>query len=139
MTAIFSDHFSIVYDICRAACHGDTTLGRSSVKKLAALIESSTPDDAALLKRLTKKAAKNPANFVQTALTDDVRRIIGGLIATIERADVREGYCCCGDPMEGHSNPMYCGHSPVDAGEYSAGLMMDEARTLTAAQSGEPK
>jgi leucyl aminopeptidase (aminopeptidase T) len=74
MTAIFSDHFSIVYDICRAACHGDTALGRSSVKKLAALIESSTPDDAALLKRLTKKAAKNPANFVQTALDEDDAR-----------------------------------------------------------------
>jgi hypothetical protein len=66
MTDVFSDHFSIVYDICRAACHGDTALGRSSVKKLAGLMESSTPDDAALLKRLTKKAAKDPAHFVQS-------------------------------------------------------------------------
>ena len=66
MTDVFNDHFSIVYDICRAACHGDTALGRSSVKKLAGLMESSTPDDAALLKRLTKKAAKDPAHFVQS-------------------------------------------------------------------------
>jgi hypothetical protein len=21
--------------------------------------------------------------------------------------------CCCGDSMENHSSPMYCGHSPV--------------------------
>jgi hypothetical protein len=82
MTDIFSDHFSIVYDICRAACHGDTALGRSSVKKLAALIESSTPDDAALLKRLTKKAAKNPANFVQTALDeDDARECLADVVS----------------------------------------------------------
>lgn len=29
------------------------------------------------------------------------------------------GVCCCGDDMKQHSNPMDCGHTPVDSGIYS--------------------
>lgn len=42
--------------------------------------------------------------------------------------DHRVHVCCCGDYMAGHSDPMYCGHSPVDSGEYHAGLMVEAAR-----------
>ena len=27
---------------------------------------------------------------------------------------IESGVCCCGEYMKNHSNPMSCGHSPVD-------------------------
>lgn len=38
----------------------------------------------------------------------------------IENCDVSSGICCCGEYMETHSDPMGCGHTPVDQGVYSA-------------------
>jgi len=36
-------------------------------------------------------------------------------IANFERSELGKGVCCCGDDMDNHPNPMYCGHSPVDS------------------------
>ena len=55
-------------------------------------------------------------------------------IAAIEHADMADGVCCCGDNMENHSEPMNCGHSPVDAGEYHAHQVLTAARTALAAR-----
>lgn len=54
-------------------------------------------------------------------------------VASIEHADMSDGVCCCGDDMETHSEPMSCGHSPVDAGEYHAYRAIQSARTALAA------
>lgn len=51
----------------------------------------------------------------------------------IERADMAMGVCCCGDEMANHSSPMNCGHSPVDAGDYSASLVAKKAAAALAA------
>ena len=56
-----------------------------------------------------------------------------GAIASIEHADMSDGVCCCGDNMDNHSNPMDCGHSPTDAGEYHAYLVLKKARAAIAA------
>lgn len=37
----------------------------------------------------------------------------------IARAPVSSGVCCCGESMNGHSDPAYCGHTPVDLWDYS--------------------
>lgn len=34
------------------------------------------------------------------------------------RSQGTSGVCCCGDAMDGHPDPMSCGHSPRDMLEY---------------------
>jgi hypothetical protein len=34
-------------------------------------------------------------------------------------APVSSGVCCCGEAIDGHSNSMYCGHTPVDLWDHS--------------------
>lgn len=43
-----------------------------------------------------------------------------GLISTMEHCSVSAGVCMCGDDMASHPDPMSCGHSPVDMGQYHA-------------------
>ncbi|AQH05609.1 hypothetical protein A9R05_42055 (plasmid) [Burkholderia sp. KK1] len=63
---VLDSHFSVIYEICMAACSGDKQLGRSSVKKLANILKDTAPDDARLLTRLTKRPPSNPVHFVQS-------------------------------------------------------------------------
>lgn len=42
---------------------------------------------------------------------------------------VTTGYCCCGEPMEGHSDPMCSGHTPVDRGEYEVSRWLENYKT----------
>lgn len=58
------------------------------------------------------------------------RELLEALVEILDRADTSEGYCCCGDSMQNHPSPMYCGHSPVDAGVYYAGQRRDELKAL---------
>ena len=53
-------------------------------------------------------------------------------VASLERVDTAEGVCCCGDSMDRHSDPMSCGHSPVDMGDYYAGQALESARAALA-------
>lgn len=55
---------------------------------------------------------------------------LGACIASLEMADTSEGVCCCGDNMEGHSDPMACGHIPVDMGDYYAQSALESARAI---------
>jgi len=64
---------------------------------------------------------------------------LNGCIAAIEHADMSEGVCCCGDNMEGHSDPMNCGHSPVDMGEYHAHQVLKAARAALSTPATEPQ
>ena len=42
------------------------------------------------------------------------------------------GYCCCGDRMDTHADPMSSGHIPVDEGLYHAQRVADVARSAIA-------
>ena len=57
------------------------------------------------------------------------------LLRLIDEFGIKSGVCCCGDDMERHGNPMDCGHSPVDSGEYYSGSAI-EAASAALAQSG---
>lgn len=48
-----------------------------------------------------------------------------GLRDFIARAQVSSGVCCCGEPIDGHSSPMSCGHSPVDMWDPAVGKLLD--------------
>lgn len=58
------------------------------------------------------------------------------LLSAYEQADHRAGYCCCGDDMERHGDPMDCGHTPVDAGEYAADNVIRDVKALIAKATG---
>jgi hypothetical protein len=57
-------------------------------------------------------------------------------VASLERAKTAEGVCCCGDDMDRHSDPMWCGHSPTDMGEYYAHKALEAAASALAAWEG---
>ena len=59
-------------------------------------------------------------------------------VASLERVDTAEGVCCCGDSMDRHSDPMSCGHSPVDMGDYYAGQALESARAALAQTIDDP-
>jgi hypothetical protein len=63
-----------------------------------------------------------------TADNTQLREALKACIASIEHANMSDGVCCCGDEMENHESPMFCGHSPVDMGEYHASLALKKAR-----------
>lgn len=50
-----------------------------------------------------------------------LRSLVDSAHGIFANCEVSAGVCCCGENMDGHSNPMECGHSPVDMGDYSAG------------------
>lgn len=73
-------------------------------------------------------AATAQAKYIQK-----IERQRDQLLSALERmlqcysmADHRVGYCCCGDSMDRHGDTMYCGHSPVDAGEYNAEMVIKD-------------
>lgn len=39
----------------------------------------------------------------------------------------QESVCCCGDDMERHADPMWCGHSPVSSWDWAKHCYMKEA------------
>ncbi|HBP0869558.1 TPA: hypothetical protein L5R06_003956 [Pseudomonas aeruginosa] len=50
------------------------------------------------------------------------------LLELIEHGDFSEGHCMCGSPVDSHG--IGYGHTPIDAGEYYAGQVMEELRAL---------
>ncbi len=70
------------------------------------------------------------------ALTAKLAKAVEALEAWVELAEhcsIEDGVCCCGDNMEGHSDPMNCGHSPVDHGAYIARQLEESTRAALAA------
>lgn len=47
-------------------------------------------------------------------------------VTFVRDAPVSSGVCCCGESMVGHSDPMSCGHTPVDQWDYSLSLWLKE-------------
>jgi len=74
-----------------------------------------------------------------TARVAELEGALAGCVAAIEHADMSDGVCCCGDNMEGHSDPMNCGHSPTDMGEYHASQVLSVARAALSTPAEEPK
>jgi hypothetical protein len=66
------------------------------------------------------------------ALLAEAVEALKGWAAIYENCSISTGYCCCGDAMEGHANPMNCGHSPVDQGGYYASQQIESARATLA-------
>ena len=50
---------------------------------------------------------------------------------------IEEGVCCCGDNMENHTNPMDCGHTPLDHGTYIVIQLAEETSATLAEIKGE--
>jgi hypothetical protein len=76
---------------------------------------------------------------LERASTAQIAALVDALdacIANIEHADMSDGVCCCGDNMDGHSDPMSCGHAPVDMGKHYAHLAIVKARAAIAAVKG---
>ena len=90
--------------------------------------------DAELFSALTIHSADPLSDPRVVALVE----ALNGCIAAIEHANMADGVCCCGDDMECHSEPMNCGHSPVDQGEYHAHQVLTAARVALRAIGGTP-
>ena len=68
-------------------------------------------------------------------------RAEGLLEAWVELAahcSIEDGVCCCGEDMENHSNPMDCGHLPVDHGDYVARQLVEDTRAALTQTDAEP-
>lgn len=63
-------------------------------------------------------------------MMEEYKQMIRDLVEALENSDVSNGVCCCGDSMNAHSDPMFCGHMPVDSGEYYTGQLIERAKTL---------
>lgn len=61
-----------------------------------------------------------------------------GWLDLATHCSIEEGVCCCGDSMQNHSNPMDCGHSPVDHGSYIAMRLEKRTRAAIAAIEAQP-
>lgn len=76
------------------------------------------------------------ANARLIAAAPELLEKLQQLLSAYEQADHRAGYCCCGDDMERHGDPMGCGHIPVDAGEYAADNVIRDVKALIAKATG---
>lgn len=66
------------------------------------------------------------------ATVAELLEALEALTSTMENCSVTAGVCMCGDSMEGHANPMDCGHSPVDMGQYHADAAYKSAKDAIA-------
>jgi len=99
------------------------------------------PDiEAAYLTLAAENATLRASEAAAVGRVKALTEALTGCVAAIEHADMADGVCCCGDEMESHSEPMNCGHSPVDMGEYHAHQVLIAARqALTPTADKEPK
>lgn len=73
-------------------------------------------------------AASRTAVPALIAEVERLREALRGLMAVMEHCSVTDGMCCCGDSMDKHPSPMFCGHSPIDHGQYAADQAYEVAR-----------
>ena len=132
-------------NICCAGYDPKTGLGSTDARRIARL-----PDLEAAVIALATQLAERDAELAQvkadlceteaiemqhgavierlSARVAALTEALEGCVAAIEHADMADGVCCCGDMMEGHSDPMSCGHSPVDQGHYHSHQVLASAR-----------
>lgn len=73
------------------------------------------------------------------SLKAELLEIAKSVEGMVSNCDVNSGVCCCGDSMDKHPDPMYCGHSPVDSGIYAAESLLKKTRAAIAKAQGEMK
>ncbi len=114
MTDLTDEAVKALLDEMTFAMFGDGTDDTISEKLARALLDA--------------RAELAAAQQREAALT----KALEACVASLERVDTKEGVCCCGDSMDRHSDPMSCGHSPVDMGDYYAGQALESARAALA-------
>ena len=120
MTDLTDEAVKALLDEMTFAMFGDGTDDTISEKLARALLDA--------------RAELAAAQQREAALT----KALEACVASLERVDTAEGVCCCGDSMDRHSDPMSCGHSPVDMGDYYAGQALESARAALAPTPTDP-
>ena len=120
MTDLTDEAVKALLDEMTFAMFGDGTDDTISEKLARALLDA--------------RAELAAAQQREAALT----KALEACVASLERVDTAEGVCCCGDSMDRHSDPMSCGHSPVDMGDYYAGQALESARAALAQTPTDP-
>lgn len=77
-------------------------------------------------------AAWNTRTPAPAPVSGDVVELLDQAYSIFTHCTVTDGSCCCGDSMENHANPMYCGHSPTDHGGYIVDQWMQAYAALQA-------
>jgi len=70
------------------------------------------------------------------AAAPDLLAIAKGVVGMLENCIVESGVCCCGDSIEGHAEPLVCGHMPCDSGAYYSEALRKDARAAIAKAEG---
>ncbi len=98
---------------------------RRNDERLHAMIEKLVEAGAKCAAERDAQTARADAADAEVARLKDenerLRSLVDSAHGIFANCEVSAGVCCCGENMDGHSNPMECGHSPVDMGDYSAG------------------
>jgi len=92
--------------------------------------------DAAAAALHPPRDAPTPAPQVPPEVLRQVVEALRGWETVAAHCEIGNGVCCCGDSMDGHSNPMECGHTPVDKGAQYADATL--AQTIAALAAVQP-
>ena len=107
----------------------------SEEKARADKAEAERDEAWAMVAKADTQMGQSLADYLQAKVDNTrLREALEVCVASIEHADMSDGVCCCGEEIEGHSDPMHSGHTPVDMGEYHAARAIEKAR---AALKGE--
>lgn len=55
------------------------------------------------------------------------RQLIEEMLDNLKHCSLNSGSCHCGDSMDKHADPMWCGHTPVDMGWTAADAWIKKA------------
>ncbi len=58
--------------------------------------------------------------------------LVQEMLDNLKHCSLDSGCCHCGDSMDRHSDPMHCGHTPVDMGWTAAESWIAKAEGLLA-------
>jgi hypothetical protein len=65
----------------------------------------------------------------------EAERLLQSWEGVYSNSEITAGVCCCGDDMADHADPMSCGHSPLDMGEYAASHVFADTRAWMAGKA----
>lgn len=63
---------------------------------------------------------------------EEMKVLIQEMLDHLKQCSLDSGVCHCGESMEKHSNPMDCGHTPVDMGWTAADNWIKKAEAVLA-------
>lgn len=80
------------------------------------------------------KKGADETEVTLNAYCDSVRAVIAvhcepliqAMQGILANCAVESGVCMCGEDMRTHSDPMSCGHSPVDSGAHHAASLLED-------------